>query len=98
MRGFLERRRLAQQHAAATAIQHAVRAYLGRKRAAAVAAVKQQMAEMARLLREYGARTAAAKRIQVGIAVPGQPSAGLAMCHCVKKSYRNVCPASHMLS
>ncbi|KAL4423889.1 hypothetical protein ABPG75_001190 [Micractinium tetrahymenae] len=64
VRGFLARRRLQQQHAAATTIQRAVRAFQARKRAAAVAALKQQMAEMARLMQQYAARTAAALRIQ----------------------------------
>lgn len=66
LRGFLARQHLQQQHAAATTIQHAVRAFQERKRAAAVAALKQQMAEMARLMQQYAARTAAALRIQVG--------------------------------
>lgn len=66
MRGFLARRRLRQQHAAATTIQCAVRAFQNRKRAAAVEALKQQMAEMARLMQQYSARTAAALHIQVG--------------------------------
>lgn len=65
VRGFLARRHLQQQHAAATTIQHAVRGFQERKRAAAVAALKQQMAEMARLMQQYAARTAAALRIQV---------------------------------
>jgi hypothetical protein len=50
-----------------------VRRWLAARRAAAVAAVKRQMAEMASLLREYQRRTAAALRIQVG---------GRASVHC----------------
>ena len=59
------RRRLEREHAAAVTIQRAVRAHQDRRRQAAVAAVKQQMAEMAALMREYQRRTASALRIQV---------------------------------
>ncbi len=65
MRGFLVRRRLERERAAAVTIQRAVRAHQERRRRAAVAAVKQQMAEMAALMREYQRRTASALRIQV---------------------------------
>ena len=65
VRGFLLRRRLEREHAAAVTIQRAVRVHQERRRQAAVAAVKQQMAEMAALMREYQRRTASALRIQV---------------------------------
>lgn len=63
-RGYLVRRQLQRQHAAAATIQRSVRGYLARKRAKAVSAVKRQMVEMARLLQEYQRRSAAAARVQ----------------------------------
>lgn len=74
MRGFLVRRRLERERAAAVTIQRAVRAHQERRRQAAVAAVKRQMAEMAELMREYQRRTASALRIQVR-GLGGGPSA-----------------------
>lgn len=65
VRGFLARRHLQRQQAAAGAIQAATRAWLARRRAASVAALKLQMAEMAGLMREYQRRSAAAVHIQV---------------------------------
>ena len=81
VRGFLARRQRQRQQAAAAAIQAATRAFLERRRAASVAALKLQMAEMAGLMREYQRRTAAAIRIQVrwprsGCLLGGWESAG----------------------
>jgi hypothetical protein len=61
----MARRQRQRQQAAAATIQAATRAFLERRRAASVAALKLQMAEMAGLMREYQRRTAAAIRIQV---------------------------------
>lgn len=86
MRGFLVRRRLERERAAAVTIQRAVREHQERRRRAAVAAVKQQMAEMAELMREYQRRTASALRIQVRGPTGGQaqrvlwPGAGVVFC------------------